>query len=181
MKLVIVYGPPAAGKLTVATELAALTGFKLFHNHLTVNALRPVFEMGSIELFRALKRVRLEVFKEAAESGIDVIYTLANHRRRVNERPTVIDAFTDEIDEVIRERDGEVCRVQLRPRFDVLLQRVGEASRVEHQKISDADHLRAFLEEREIYDLIDPSDLSIDNSDRSPADVAAQIRDHFAL
>ncbi len=36
MRLVFIYGPPGVGKLTVARELAALTGFKLFHNHLTV-------------------------------------------------------------------------------------------------------------------------------------------------
>ncbi len=39
--LVYLYGPPAVGKLTVATELQRLTGFRLFHNHLTVDALRP--------------------------------------------------------------------------------------------------------------------------------------------
>ena len=37
MKLVILYGPPGVGKLTVGRELAARTGFKLFHNHLTVD------------------------------------------------------------------------------------------------------------------------------------------------
>ena len=30
--LVYLYGPPAAGKLTIAEKVRALTGFRLFHN-----------------------------------------------------------------------------------------------------------------------------------------------------
>ncbi len=32
--LLYLYGPPASGKLTVATALAKLTGFSLFQPHL---------------------------------------------------------------------------------------------------------------------------------------------------
>lgn len=39
MKLVFIYGMPAAGKLTVAKELAGLSGYKLFHNHQVVDLL----------------------------------------------------------------------------------------------------------------------------------------------
>jgi replication-associated recombination protein RarA len=34
MKLLL-YGPPAVGKLTIAKEIARLTGFKVAHAHLT--------------------------------------------------------------------------------------------------------------------------------------------------
>jgi hypothetical protein len=40
--LLYTYGPPASGKLTVATALAELTGFSLFHNHLSVDAVSCV-------------------------------------------------------------------------------------------------------------------------------------------
>jgi hypothetical protein len=37
VKLVVLYGLPATGKLMVARELSRLTGLRLFHNHLTVD------------------------------------------------------------------------------------------------------------------------------------------------
>ncbi len=37
MRLVILFGPPAVGKMTVGYELEKLTGLRLFHNHMTVD------------------------------------------------------------------------------------------------------------------------------------------------
>ena len=43
MKLILLYGPPAVGKLTIAKEIARLTGFKLFHAHLTSDLVEAIF------------------------------------------------------------------------------------------------------------------------------------------
>lgn len=37
MEFVLLYGPPAIGKLTIAKELQKLKGYKLLHNHLVVD------------------------------------------------------------------------------------------------------------------------------------------------
>ena len=47
MKLIIIYGPPAAGKLTVANAIAERTGIKVFHNHLSIDCVKPVIEFGT--------------------------------------------------------------------------------------------------------------------------------------
>ena len=47
MTLLIIYGAPAAGKLTIATEIARRTGFKLFHNHVSIDCVKPVFDFGT--------------------------------------------------------------------------------------------------------------------------------------
>ena len=73
--LIYIYGPPASGKLTVATRLSELTGTPLFHNHLTVNAVRPVFEFGSPPFVEAVRAMRRGVFEAAARAGISLIYT----------------------------------------------------------------------------------------------------------
>ena len=45
--LVFLIGPPAVGKMTVGAELARRTGLPLYHNHLSIEAVLPVFEYGS--------------------------------------------------------------------------------------------------------------------------------------
>ena len=42
MKLVVIYGAPGVGKLTTAKALAELTGFRLFHNHLSFDLVSAV-------------------------------------------------------------------------------------------------------------------------------------------
>lgn len=42
-----IHGPAAAGKLTTARALSALTGLPVFHNHLVVDTLLTVFPRRS--------------------------------------------------------------------------------------------------------------------------------------
>jgi len=42
MKLVILYGPPATGKLTLAKEISKKLGYKIFDNHQTMDFLNSV-------------------------------------------------------------------------------------------------------------------------------------------
>src|SRR6059036_357791 len=75
MKLVFVYGPPASGKLTVAKELAKLTGFRLFHNHVSIQFVQSLFEFGTKTFWRLTNTYRLEMIEQAAKDGIDTIFT----------------------------------------------------------------------------------------------------------
>jgi len=65
MKLIIIHGPPAAGKLTVANALSLRTYFKVFHNHLTIDCTEPVFEFGTDAFWEINLRLRVEVIAEA--------------------------------------------------------------------------------------------------------------------
>src|SRR5207244_10734193 len=76
MKLVFIYGPPASGKLTVVTELAKLTGFKLFHHHVSIQFVQSIFEFGTKTFRRLTGKYRLEMLEAAAKEGIDTIITL---------------------------------------------------------------------------------------------------------
>lgn len=43
MKLIILLGPHAVGKMTVGQALSRITGLKLFHNHMTIELLARFF------------------------------------------------------------------------------------------------------------------------------------------
>lgn len=45
MKLVVIIGPQAVGKMTVGHELEKITGLKLFHNHSSIEVVLPYFVM----------------------------------------------------------------------------------------------------------------------------------------
>ena len=68
--LVIILGPPAVGKMSVGRQLARLTGFPLFHNHLSIEAVLPVFPFGSHPFKRLVSRFRNHMFEEVAASDL---------------------------------------------------------------------------------------------------------------
>ena len=68
-KFILIIGPQAVGKMTVGQELAKLTGYKLFHNHMTIEMVRLIFDYDR-EAYRKMNQlIRYEVFKEFAKSG----------------------------------------------------------------------------------------------------------------
>lgn len=73
MLVAFLYGPPAVGKLTVATELGALTGLPVFHNHLAVDAARCLFPFGSAAV-KAHPRGRLADRLWRGRSGRAVVH-----------------------------------------------------------------------------------------------------------
>ena len=70
MKLIFLYGLPATGKLTVAMELAAMTGFRHFHNHLVVDLLLSVFDFGSPPFVALREDIWLSVFDQACRNQV---------------------------------------------------------------------------------------------------------------
>lgn len=68
MKLVILYGPPATGKLTVARELSKLTGYMLFHNHLIADLASSIFPFGTKQYSDLAESIRLLTIKSAAKA-----------------------------------------------------------------------------------------------------------------
>ena len=77
MTLIFLYGAPGVGKLTVAKELARLTGFKLWDNHKSIDVILPVFSFGSEPFGRLRDQIRQSVFEEAARENVDLIFTMA--------------------------------------------------------------------------------------------------------
>ncbi len=76
MTLVIIFGPPAVGKMTVGLELERLTGFRLFHNHMTVDPVLRLFPFESPPYRRLVGEFRRRIFEEfAATDQPGMIFT----------------------------------------------------------------------------------------------------------
>ena len=59
MELVILFGPPAVGKMAVGMELERITGLRLFHNHMTIDVVLPFFDFGDPAFHRLVGELRL--------------------------------------------------------------------------------------------------------------------------
>lgn len=76
MKLIILFGPQAVGKMTVGQSLAAKTGFKLFHNHMSIDLVSTFFDYGTSAGQRLVQVIRQEIFEEVSQSDLDgLIFT----------------------------------------------------------------------------------------------------------
>jgi hypothetical protein len=175
---VVIYGPHGAGKFTVAKELAALTGLRIFHNHLTVEPVRALFDFGTPEFVRLVWDVRTMLLEEASRHGVRFIYTM-NTARGVDP-PETNEQSVARIDAAMSKHGGEIRYVHLEPSREVLEARIVEPSRGDHGKLMNLDRAREQLLGWDGNPL-DPSHLSIDNSDLSPHDVACAIRDRYGL
>jgi hypothetical protein len=63
---VVLFGPPASGKAAIGHELAALTGYRFFHNHLTADPAAALFGWGTERFSAMVDATRDLLFREAA-------------------------------------------------------------------------------------------------------------------
>jgi cytidylate kinase len=74
--LLIVFGPPAVGKTSVALRIAERTDFKVLYNHLTIDLLLRFFDYGSPPFETLNEQYRLLLLTEAARLNQDLVITL---------------------------------------------------------------------------------------------------------
>jgi len=60
--LVIIFGPPAIGKMTVGQELSKITGLKLLHNHISLELANQFFPWSTPEFNRIDRLIRFGIF-----------------------------------------------------------------------------------------------------------------------
>ena len=176
MRLIFLYGPPAVGKYTIGVELAARTGFRLFHNHLTVNLVSAVFERDSEVWLRLLRGVRRDILTEAARHGVSLIMTgvfsgTSEHT----------EAWRTMLEPVLAE-GGRIHFVQLTCARDELFRRVTCDSRRALDKLIDPGRLTDLLDR---FDMVSPAPfgqhLRLDVTDVAPSESATTIIHHYGI
>lgn len=175
MRLVIIYGAEATGKLTVAKHLASKTAFRLFHNHVSVDVARVLFNFGEPGFSELVWDIRELVIARAATAGVDgLIFTWAYSH------PDFL-PYVARLRALIAANDVTASYVYLTCSTDERKRRVSSTERAQAGKISTPEALERQMSRKQ-YDLIPDSDsLTIDVTSLPPADAAAEIIAHFSL
>lgn len=175
MKLVWLHGAPAAGKWTVAKQLQQRYGFKLLHNHLAVDICLAIYGgFGEADFHDFADSIRRTVLAKAQSLGVDrmvMTYMVCGEMDH--------EAVTQYLD-FFEEQGIEVYPVQLCPKADVLLDRVGSEERKRSNKISSTDRLSELLSDTKFVPIQHDRLLVIDNSNLSPAEAAECILKHLS-
>ncbi|MCL2169935.1 MAG: AAA family ATPase [Defluviitaleaceae bacterium] len=70
MKLVLIFGAIAVGKMTVAQELVKITDLRLFHNHMTIEPVIEIFGSFNLDVTLSLREVIFEKFVRTKHYGM---------------------------------------------------------------------------------------------------------------
>ena len=124
MRLLVIFGPPAVGKMTVGRAVAARSSFRLHHNHAAIEPLLEVFDYGSPPFTTLMGEWRRRVFEEAAAHGTDLVFTFVWGLDLEGEAALMRDLIAPYVD-----RGAEVAFVELVADLDTLLVR----NRTEHR------------------------------------------------
>ncbi len=176
MKLIVLYGPPGVGKLTIARVLAKKTAYKVFHNHLTIELLCSLFDWGSEPYNELVKKYRLELLEMAAKHGVKGVITTLVYGA---------EADAGEMRELLRRmkrRRVKVCFVKLECSQRELEHRIKYHARKEFTKIRHVKNLQDMMNKFNVLKTIPVGkNLIIDTTSLSPPQVSRKISQYFLL
>lgn len=177
MKLVLIIGSGAVGKMTVGQELMKITDLRLFHNHMMIE---PVIEVFGHFHGRAIQQLREVIFEEFLKSdNAGMIFTVM----------WAFDMPSDfEYVMSVAEKFDEVYCVELIANQSVRLERNKTENRLKNKASKrdlDASEQRVLREDANHRLVSNPGEipfenyLRIDNTNLSPDVVAKMIKDKF--
>ncbi len=186
MKLLILFGPPAVGKMTVGKALSQITDFKLFHNHMSIELVRNFFEFGHPKFSGLDKDIRFSIFRAVAKSDLaGLIFTFV----WALDSPADI-SYMEEILEIFKAENAEILFVELQADQSVRLIRNRGADRLaaKASKRNIESSEKNLLHSDANYQLNTNKGefahlniFKIDNTHKSAEEVARLIKVHYSL
>ena len=186
MNFVVIFGPPAVGKMTVGYELAKLTDMKVFHNHMTIDMILEFFPYGHEKFSNLVSEFRQRIFEEVATSDLPgMIFTYVWALDQTEDKQQV-DFYCD----IFKRNGANVYFVELEANLNERLKRNKSEFRLS-KKSSKRDLSRSeknLLQTEKNYQMNTNDDffyqenyLKIDNTNLSPEATARRIVDAFGF
>lgn len=186
MKLIIIFGPHAVGKMTVGQHLAEMTDLKLFHNHMTIEPITELFK-GYPEHFHRLKDLfRNEIFNSFLNTdqyGMIFTYMWAFDAQEDWD-------YINNLEQLFLSHGAEVYYVELEADFNTRIQRNKTENRLlnkpSKRNTEYSEQLFRHLEEKYRLNSL-PGEikkehyLRINNTNMPPERTALLIKETFGL
>ena len=183
MKVVFILGDAAVGKMTVGQALMKITDLRLFHNHMTIEPVLEIFGTYDSKIINELRELIFTNF--AASDNYGMIFTLMMAFDQQSDWD-----YLEHVKNIFAPYGTEFYYVELIASQEIRLERNATENRLKNKPskrnliisnqrlIEDDRKYRCVSYEGEI-----PFEnyLRINNSDKSPDEVALLIKETFRL
>ena len=183
MKLVLLIGNSAVGKMTVGQELMKLTGLRLFHNHMMIEPVLEIFGQWRPDVTQRLRQVIFEEFAKTDLYGMIFPFMWAFDMQSDWD-------YIDWVKGILGLPEEDVYYVELIAPQEVRLRRNATANRLKHKAStrSIADSTARLIRDDENWrceslpgEITHPNYLRLENAEIPAAEAARIIKEHFQL
>ena len=181
MKLLLLFGNSAVGKMTVGQELANITPLRLFHNHMMIEPVLEVFGQFRGDIIHKLRNVVLEEFGKSEHYGLIFTYMMAF------DMPSEWE-YLKGVKEALGVAEEDVYYAELVAPQDIRLGRNVTENRLKHKASKrdiEASNQRLIRDDENHRmeslpgEITSPNYIRIENSNISAEEAARMIRERF--
>ena len=183
MKLLILIGNSAVGKMTVGQELTKITPFRLFHNHMMIEPVLEVFGQFRGDIIQKLRHVIFEEFAKTDNYGLVFTFMWAF------DMPSDWE-YLERVKQIFNLPEEDVYYVELIAPQEIRLQRNCTENRLKNKASKrdiEASNARLLRDDQNYRceslpgEITFPNYLRLETADLSAADAAAKIKEYFSF
>ncbi len=183
--LIVVTGPQAVGKMTVAEKIRDRLGYSLMINHDSIEVSDKIFGMGTPAQKELNKIIRKGTFETAIKYDIDMIFTFVT----AFDCPEDIE-YLNSLRSLFEATGGQFYFVELEADLQTRLERNITPHRLESKFTKNdidrsqkdlLDTIKKYRVNSDDGETIFPNHIKINNTNLEPDEVAKQVINHFKL